>query len=207
MTYSINGVLVWQHRAEVEALAKIMREHNVKCVIEIGFKYGGTVLEWDRIIGSGGYIVSIEISPLPASYLKHIDEMLHNTFTFIQGDSAALKTEQAVDYLFRGAVVTNQEGVTSTVPGYGSADMLFIDGMHGGDYPLTDYNMYEHFVRPGGLIVMQDINHDNVRAHYAAICASTKYAHTEINIPDAAAQKDPTTGRPEWCGIGVLFKK
>jgi predicted O-methyltransferase YrrM len=60
-------------------------------------------------------------------------------YHLVKGDSTDLKTIERVKNLIPNG-----------------CDILFIDGNHGGDYPLFDFNNYSKLVNPGGFIVFDD---------------------------------------------------
>lgn len=166
---------------EFAQLQKLMKQQNVRNVIEIGFYQGGTALGFDEVI-TDGKIISVDVGPDAQDYAGCVAGSFKNEFVFINGDSRFEATREHV-----------QDALGEEL-----ADMLFVDGAHDTPTVTRDVNMYMKFVRQGGLIVMQDIKMPSVATVYDAICEKLK--HVEIITPHPIQEENT-------CGIGVIWKE
>lgn len=192
MAFLYKGVEVLQVREEFEQLLDLVKEENVKTILQIGFHHGGSHLLFDEAIGTGGYIISIDRWEKAKDYAKIIDPMLRNQMTLIEYNSRGKQAIDAVKFLLQG--YTTQDGVYKA--GYGKAiDLLYIDGNHYGDYPITDYINYKEFVKPGGLIVFDDISFPDVNRAWITVREGHRYK-------EIFGKKESDL---DWNGQGIMW--
>ena len=152
--------LLWRAEAEGRILPQIPEENYEFCklllgrsfsrVIEIGVGRASTPV-WSMLLEKGGLIVGIDPDRRTCGWITKppfcIDE---SQFVFLHGRS-------------QNAMIIDK---VSTYFDEGSVDMLFIDGIHSYIRPefkppsgvKPDFDNYKKFVKPGGLIVLHDID-------------------------------------------------
>jgi predicted O-methyltransferase YrrM len=108
--------LAEQDIKEFEVLLDIVKEKNVKRILEIGSFKMGTLLGFDSVI-KDGLLVSVDNNEL--SWRKRVLRW-NNKLELITGDSADPK-------------------VIEKIRAYGPFDLAFIDGCHDGIYPRKDW--------------------------------------------------------------------
>lgn len=170
-----DDVFVAQDEAEIGRLLEIMKERNVKSVLELGYYFGGTSKMFDDNM-SDGIIVSVDINPQgPRMHWKNKEYL-------ITGDTTDPQTVYKIND------VCKQE----TINGF---DMLFVDANHEGEYPYHDFMQYKLYVRDGGFVAVHDIQNPNVKEKYARMIKDYPN-HEEIVL---------TNRSPEWFGIGIIY--
>jgi predicted O-methyltransferase YrrM len=151
---------------------------EIRIVIEIGCDAGGTLYMWRRIAPT---VLGIDLPQGPFSSGR---PLVSHGATMILADSHDLRTLTAA----RGFLLSEE------------ADLLFLDGDHTLPGVTQDYEMYQQLIRPGGLIVLQDIrdhHRDDVGVHL--LWQAIKEDHPK-------ATKEFMHGPDDWGGIGVLRK-
>ena len=139
-----------QVRAEFESLAQVVESLQPTNVLEIGTQYGGTFYAWCALAAEHGKKISIDLPDgihggLDRAFCERRNIALCREFKnvhFLMFDSHALSTVERV----------------SRILGAEKVDFLFIDGDHTYEGVRQDFELYRHFVRPGGLIAFHDIN-------------------------------------------------
>jgi predicted O-methyltransferase YrrM len=139
-----------QKRNELTRLLDFLAAYDPpKVVVEIGTARGGTFFLWCRIAAHNATLISIDKpgGDYGAGYTEEETEQFASYATngqsteFLMLDSHHDSTRNKLSSLLRNQRI----------------DLLFLDGDHTYDGVRTDYNMYEPFVEPGGLIVFHDI--------------------------------------------------
>ena len=115
--------------------------------IEIGAYAGGSAsLMMHR---KNTKIISIDIGqpiePVNAIFNVNANNFYGNSYTYIHGDSSKQSTINQLEELLSDAKI----------------DILFIDGDHGYNSVIRDFNNYVDFVNDGGFIIFDDYN-DNI---------------------------------------------
>lgn len=179
----------WQHGAvqrvgEFAGLIRLVSEHELSVVLEIGTYEGGTYWAWCRLATANANLVSIdfpendEFSSRLRSYPRPSQSQ-----TLIRADSHDPQTVRSVDGL------------------RGSVDLLFLDGDHSYEGVRSDFENYAALVKPGGLIAFHDIvPNDDPAYQVDRLWTQLRDLYDTREIIDVA--DDEQTGR---FGIGVLF--
>lgn len=108
--------------------AAMVRELDAAHVIELGTRTGVSTVAWLYALSrTGGALTSVDIDPKP-------DIGDWPNWRFIQGDDL-------------DPIVLGQLDL---------ADIVFIDTSHHYEHTLAELRVYQHLVRPGGVIVCHD---------------------------------------------------
>ena len=100
---------------------------EAKTVIELGTRSGVSTVAWLYALEqTGGHLWSVDIDPAPPLDAEH--------WTFLRGNDLS-------------------PDIVSQLP---EADIVFIDTSHAFDQTLAELNVYQHKVRPGGVILLHD---------------------------------------------------
>jgi predicted O-methyltransferase YrrM len=166
-----------QKGPELASFLALVKDVGVKTVLEIGADKGGTLWAWRQL---GCDVIAITLEDGIHGSAPHVKLNEHGC-QVIYGDSHDDKTVVQLEVLLGGRQV----------------DMLFIDGDHTFYGVKSDYEMYQRFVRDGGLIAFHDIcDHPYVK---------------EVNVKafwDTLAwpgdREEIITDPRHWGGIGVL---
>lgn len=126
-----------QDRDEFFSFIEIAEKYNLNTIVEIGAEYGGTLRFWDYLLGKGGLLISIDITPQIRWDIKQSG----NRIEVVVGNSQEEIIRDKVGNLLNGRGI----------------DLLFIDGDHRYECVKKDYENYSPFVRKGGLIAFHDI--------------------------------------------------
>ncbi|OPX23635.1 MAG: hypothetical protein B1H04_03535 [Planctomycetales bacterium 4484_123] len=171
--------VIYQHRDEAEAfLAVLLGRGLTGTAVEIGLERGGGHMLLRQVCRK---VISVErctYKLLAFARLAPAD----GRSILICGDSAQRRTVLAVE---RAAA--------------GPADVLFIDGDHGYQAVRSDYFLYRHLVRPGGVVAFHDT-------------AGRSAEHRDIGILLAQLRRGELDGRRhELCdivltGTGVSYE-
>ena len=196
VSYAFTGggglIMPLQVRSEILQLLKIIKLKSPKYVLEVGTSNGGTLFLLSRVATEDACIISIDL-PLGAygggypawkrPFYKSFAQK-DQTIRLIRADSHELATQEKVAAILQ----TNK------------VDLLFIDGDHTYEGVKKDFEMYEPFVKDGGMIVLHDIvphrqDHGcGVDGYWDEIKRS--HEHREfVENPDQ-----------QWAGIGVIIK-
>ena len=140
-----NGWWMQSHLDEIWAVIEEAQRlmGQVKIVLEIGTNHGGSCLVWDKLTGTGGVVITLDVLGLHSQY--PIDPQYSpwrplSDFHALLMDSHAPETLAAVQRILAGR----------------SIDLLFIDGDHSYAGCKQDFEMYSPLVRSGGLVAIDD---------------------------------------------------
>ncbi len=151
VSFSLNNRVVrsMQISEEISELLKILKNKDLKRVIEIGTAKGGTLFLLSRISSKKSTIVSIDLPkgrfgggypfwkiPLYKSFAQK-NQRIH----LLRVSSQNKKTVKEVKKIMQSKPV----------------DFLFIDGDHSYEGVKKDFYLYSPFVKKGGLIAFHDI--------------------------------------------------
>jgi hypothetical protein len=207
--YWITGGGIWdtamfplQRRNELEAMAMLAARatqgrHGV--VMEIGADKGGTLLHWLVLTGAKT-IIANEVRGCPYSDLfaaKFIDR----EFLWHEQSSYTPEGVAAVARFLNGRTI----------------DFLFIDG-NKAEF-RRDFDCYRHFMRPGGIVCMHDIQDDAPGRAFRSLQSDYITGVIVDTTQSAAAMVRERSGIPaatpheEWlrfwkgrsCGVGVIY--
>lgn len=193
------GLYMPQVREEILELATMVnyrrrfrKDYNI---LEIGTKFGGTFLIWNEIVGGQGHCFSIDMCDgglhggIGDERMDERDrwfEEQYNTPKFIRGNSHDLET---LDFLLR-RMDNNAVGLF---------DFIFIDGDHSYEGVKQDFEMYEPFCKPNGLIAFHDIV-DSPRHRERGVYVNQFWNEVKDQYPSTQI----IYGNNDWGGIGVL---
>ena len=178
-----------QERDEILQLAHFVNDLQPKVLLEIGTKYGGTFMIWNKILS--GTTISIDIVEGIHGGISrhefdnrnaHFREMFKDACIFIEGNSHDQTTYDSLLKVLNGHKI----------------DFLFIDGDHTYEGVKQDYEMYSPLVSDNGYIAFHDIN-DTPR-------------HRDRNVyvgkfwNELSGDKIEFNANSDWAGIGVIKK-
>lgn len=136
----------------VPTLYMVAMENNCKTIVELGVGEGylgqSTFAFLFAARELGGHLVSIDIGPCDFTVQEVKRIGLARYWTFLLGDDLHDQFADVLDPK-RGAI-------TWKAPD--SIDLLFIDTSHTYAQTLAELKKYEQFVKPGGFIILHDIN-------------------------------------------------
>jgi cephalosporin hydroxylase len=120
--------------------ARLVAEHNVRAVIELGVRTGQSTAAWLYHVGRRGQVWSVDIEEprLPP----------RTAWTFVLGDDL-------------------DPAVLEQLPGL--VDLVFIDTDHAYAHTLAELDLYGPRVRPGGVIVLHDTENEQPEEHGESI--------------------------------------
>lgn len=190
---AVNVMGAIQEPSELAALLILLRDRDVKNLLEIGSEAGGTFYAWCQVTNKEGKKISLDLPTgasgswnyaEPAACLER--ERLLRSFASdvrcVTGDSHSLKSFEDVHNILNGELL----------------DFLFIDGDHSEQGVRQDWFMYSKLVKPGGLIAFHDIKASAYHEHLGC------FVHHFWQKLDAR-KVEIKSGQSEWGGIGVVF--
>ena len=190
-----------QKADELEELYPHVAKLAPKSIIEIGCDAGGTLKYWTSFTPD---VLGID---LPTGNWGTPRPLVTHGATVILGNSHNnVVADMATAWVARYPTTTIKRDPNILGQPY-YCDLLFIDGDHTYDGVKKDYEWYGDLVRPGGMIVFQDIvEHDrklhpdvDVHRFWKELSAEFSAARGErINIVSEDGEA--------WGGIGVLWK-
>jgi predicted O-methyltransferase YrrM len=181
-----------QVRSEILQLIKIIKLKAPKYVLEIGTSNGGTLFLLSRVAADNACMISLDLplGPFGGGYpawkrpfYKSFAQK-NQTIRLIRADSHEPVTREKVASILQANKI----------------DLLFIDGDHTYEGVKKDFEMYEPFVKNGGMIVLHDIvphrqEHDcGVDRYWDEIKNKHRYQEFVEN-PDQ-----------QWAGLGLIIK-
>ena len=183
-----------QEVTELAALLIILRDRDVKNLMEIGSEAGGTFYAWCQVTNPEGLKISLDLPTgasgswnysTPEAWDKRTKLMqsFAKDVVCISGDSHTDDSLRAVNYVLKGELL----------------DFLFIDGDHTFYGVKTDYEMYSPFVKPGGIIAFHDIKDSQFHRHRGCMVADF------WKTLKGKFKAEIRTGQQDWGGIGVVF--
>lgn len=134
---------------EIKHFLEIAKKIQPKNILEVGTAHGGNLFLLTKIAGDGGKIISLDLpgGEFGGGYFARKKALYNNFVTgaqkmfLIRGDSHSQNS--------LNEVIKNLDGE--------KVDVLFIDGDHTYNGVKSDFEMYSHLVRPGGIIGFHDI--------------------------------------------------
>jgi len=185
-------IMPLQVRSEIIQLLETIKLRPPKYVLEIGTSNGGTLFLLSRIATEDGCVISIDLPlgrygggypawkrPFYKSFAKK-----EQTIRLIRADSHEPATQEKVVAILQ----TNK------------IDLLFIDGDHTYGGVKKDFDMYEPFVKDGGMIVLHDI----VPHRQEHGCGVDRYWN-EIK-EKKEYQEFVENPDQQWAGLGLIIK-
>ncbi|KKL86761.1 hypothetical protein LCGC14_1941480, partial [marine sediment metagenome] len=128
--------VIYQHRAEAEALLKVMLDRKLSgTAVEIGLEHGGLHMLLRQVCRK---VISVDIAA-------------HKVLEFARRVPADRRS-----ILICGSTSQRRTVLAVEKAADGPVDVLFIDGDHAYEAVKSDYFTYRHVVRPGGLIALHD---------------------------------------------------
>lgn len=178
---------------EITKLYELVKSENPKTILEIGTDKGGTLYLWCQAAAEDATIVSIDLSSrrryspqrreLYAKFIKSSSQKIH----FLPFSSHDQSTVEKATSLF------NEKKI----------DYLFIDGDHTYEGVKSDYYMFNHMVKRGGLIAFHDIK--TVRQD-CGVRELWEEVTKDMNREDYWEYAENDYG-PLGAGIGIIRKK
>lgn len=181
-----------QIRSEILQLLELLQLRTPERILEIGTSNGGTLFLLSRIASANACIISID---LPLGFFgggyPGWKKFIYRSFAsrsqkihLVRADSHSLTT--------RGKIKTILQGQ--------SLDLLFIDGDHTYEGAKNDFEMYEPFVRQGGLVVLHDIVRHSTKSgcRVEEYWNELKHRYQYTEFVDNADQ--------HWAGLGIIIK-
>jgi len=165
-----------QDKQEIVEFIKILQQHKIKNVLEIGTHKGGTFYIWTQLADKMGKVISLDIKN------KYVKKYTDNVF-IISGNSHKNST------LLKIKEVLKEEKL----------DLLFIDGDHSQQGASLDYTMYQELVGSGGIIAFHDIK--DTENHRRAKCFVSKFWETVT-----VEKHEILNNTVDWGGIGYIIK-
>lgn len=172
-----------QKPGEFIPLLRRAGELPAKNVMEIGVYLGGTLRSWQAVLPEDGCIIALDsnLSMLDTS-IRVCRERLPET-NFIELDSTLPLAVERTKCLLDGRML----------------DVLWIDGDHTYNGVKSDYDLFNPFVRPGGLIAFHDII-----VHTNQPWVGVPVFWKEVN--DSGLGQELLCEPLGWGGIGILTK-
>lgn len=207
-----------QQRDEIIDLTEFLYNHirenelflNLN-ILEIGTKYGGTLLIWCRLVEqmsidtSKASIISVDMSDggihggIADEDMDKRDLWFYERFPnvhFIRGNSHEKSTKIKV-----AEIIRNRRKISSG--NIQDIDFLFLDGDHSYEGIKQDWELYSPFVKKGGIIALHDIN-DSERHRKRNVFVSKFW--NEIK-DDPKFESFEINANEDWAGIAVCIKK
>ncbi len=186
-----------QNLVELEAFVNFLQPASLSTVLEIGTMKGGTLYLWCQLSRPDAHIYSIDLPSgrFGGGYTSKLELLFHRfkqaeqSLTCIRGDSHATATQRAFSRALNSAKV----------------DSLFIDGDHTYEGVRRDFEDYEPFVRPGGVIAFHDIVFNPLNS--ADFEVWRFWNEIKGQHPDAMEFVEPPNGERRTIGIGAIRKK
>ena len=135
-----------QNIEEVVQLCCYLENEDIKNVLEIGIRWGGSFYIWCKFFSDDGIKIGVDkfISKFKDSNARYKRSMSINTWAkkvfLIEGDSNCPEIAEKIKDVFQDEKV----------------DFLFIDGGHSYEEVKQDYENYSPLVRKNGFIVFHD---------------------------------------------------
>ena len=133
-----------QHSEELWSLLDRLESNGTKTILEIGSAAGGTLAFFDQLVGPGGIVIGMEpegvggFSAVKAPYTSYVPQ---SKLVLLNNYSYQAEAHAAVEDALEGRKL----------------DFLFVDGDHSYEGAKSDFGMYHHFVRKGGIVGFHDI--------------------------------------------------
>lgn len=181
-----------QREGELEQLVDIVREHAPSTVLEIGTFRGGTLAAWCQCAADDALLIGVD---MPGAEFGG---------GWAQGDEPRIKgfarERQRVELVAGDSHTPAVQWKVDDLLGDREVDFLFIDGDHTFDGVKADFENYESFVAPGGIIVF----HDVVPYPEVPRCEVDRFWREHILPAHPEAIEIRTDGDYAGCGIGVI---
>jgi cephalosporin hydroxylase len=185
-----------QKLREFALLARLVRKHRPRVVLEIGTMHGGTLWAWCQLASQDALLISIDLpgGAFGGGYSEAEIQRLRQyarpgqTLELIRADSHDPATLERLQRTLAARQI----------------DLLFIDGDHTYEGVALDYEMYASLVGTGGLIAFHDVlpgrlEDGDVSRFWNEI--RRHHPHREFTDPGDRGW------RGQWGGIGVLLKR
>jgi predicted O-methyltransferase YrrM len=182
-----------QVRSEIMQLINIIKSKPPKYVLEIGTSNGGTLFLLSRIATVDACIISIDL-PLGAYGGGYPAWKRPFYKSFAQKD-------QTIRLVRADSHEPATKGKVATILQRNKIDLLFIDGDHTYEGVKQDFEMYEPFVKKGGMIVLHDI----VPHRQEHGCGVDRYWN-EIRGKEEY-QEFVENPDQQWAGLGLIIKR
>ena len=169
--------------------------NNKKIYVEIGSKFGGSLLYFGRLMPENSKLIAIDLPGGPWGHPESVRslEMVASVLrsenykvNLIYGDSKDIETEIKLKLILGNDLI----------------DILFIDGDHTLYGVASDIKIYTKYVRPGGMVIFHD-------------CGDIKALSTDLNsfktiksvrsaFDDFSYGKKKLIVQEHW-GVGIVW--
>lgn len=141
---------IFQTETEMIEAMKVVREYEPRTMMEIGTARGGSLFCWAQLAHPDAFLISLDLpggrwgGGYAVEQIQHFRQFLYPTQTLASflGDSQNPETVAQIGQTLDGRKL----------------DVLYIDGDHTYQGAKLDFVNYKPFVRPGGLVLLHDIN-------------------------------------------------
>jgi predicted O-methyltransferase YrrM len=187
-----NLIMPLQIRSEILQLLDSIQSRPPKYILEIGTSNGGTLFLLSRVATEDACVISIDLplGPYGGGYPAW-KRLFYKSFArkdqvirLIRADSHEPVAQKKVEAILQANRI----------------DLLFIDGDHTYEGVRADFEMYEPFVKEGGMIVFHDI----VSHRWEHDCGVDRFwdeirnSHEHLEFIE-----NPNQG---WAGLGLILK-
>jgi O-antigen biosynthesis protein len=184
-----------QKASEFCALADLLSERELQCIVEIGTARGGSLYAWCQLAAPDALIVSIDLpgGPFGGGYSADEAEAFAQftkpgqRLVCVREDSHAEPTRQRLEEILEGRKI----------------DFLFIDGDHTYYGARQDFLLYAPLLAEDGVVALHDIvvHTDVPECRVDALWQEVKGRFEHIVFLDPEDDR----GWGSWGGIGVAF--
>jgi len=136
--------LIRQNRYELEEVGKILKDRPpLRHVLEIGAKFGGSLLYYSQFFHPEATVIAID--PVPAFKVKEAIQRSIKELHLIHGKSQTLNTKLTVVKILKDNFL----------------DFLHIDGSHTYEDVKHDFYSYSVFINENTMVVIHDISEES----------------------------------------------
>ncbi|MFY9586877.1 MAG: class I SAM-dependent methyltransferase [Actinomycetota bacterium] len=132
-----------QVEQEIVSFLDLVNAEQPRLIVEIGSASGGTTFMLSRVTPPDATIISVDLYVRNKFQLRRSAQPSQR-LTLIDGSSRDPETLRAIEDILAGRLL----------------DLLFIDGDHSYEGVASDFRLYRHLVREGGLVAFHDIQPD-----------------------------------------------
>ena len=155
-----------QVKEDLWQLLSFLSGKGIKRAVEVGTGNGGATRFWERLVGEGGVVITVEVHTLPKDMAV---------------DFTAPPPSCPIHFLTGSSRDPDIIEKVKTLLGGGQIDFLFIDGDHTYEGCKADYLNYGPLVRAGGVIAFHDIGNEPIDRVVEEVSPAKRKWHTQHN--------------------------